>query len=154
MRSTRLLYILLIAAIIIPASLGLVSCGKEGEGTGSGDAEIEWLTAFEEAMDQAKDKNRPVMIDFYTDWCSWCKTLDRSTYIDPSVVKKSEKFISLKIDADGQRSIAARYRVGAFPTILFINPEGMEIHRVVGFRPAVDFLGEMDTALRAFKRSS
>ncbi|MGD9402178.1 MAG: thioredoxin domain-containing protein [bacterium] len=154
MRATRLLPILLIAAIMMSASLGLVSCGKEGEETAAGGGEIEWLTAYEEAMDQAKDKNRPVMIDFYTDWCSWCKQLDRTTYVDATVVKKSEKFISLKIDADGQRSLAARYRVGAFPTILFINPEGLEIHRVVGFRPAVDFLKEMDTALGAFKRSS
>jgi thiol:disulfide interchange protein len=141
---------LLLAALLISASLGLLSCGKEGEDTAAGD-ELEWFTVYEEAMEKAKDKNKPVMIDFYTDWCSWCKQLDRTTYADATVMKKAEKFISLKIDADGQRPLAARYKVGAFPTILFINPDGIEIHRVVGFRPPEDFLKEMDTALSAFK---
>lgn len=150
MYSARLLSILLIALLLTSAVLGLLSCAKEGEETAAGD-QIEWLTVYEEAMEKANEKNRPVMIDFYTDWCSWCKQLDRTTYVDPTVMKRAEKFISLKIDADDQRPLAARYKVGAFPTILFINPEGIEIHRVVGFRPAEDFLREMDTALSAFK---
>lgn len=152
MHSTRLLSTLLIAALLLSAAMGLLSCSKEGKDTATGGDEIEWLTVFEEAMDEARDRDRPVMIDFYTDWCSWCKTLDTSTYIDAAVTKRAEGFISLKIDADGQRPLAARYKVGAFPTILFINTEGIEIHRVVGFRPAVDFLKEMDTAMSAFKR--
>ena len=109
------------------------------------------MLSYEEAMDKARDKNRPVMIDFYTDWCSWCKTLDNTTYSDATVGKKAERFVSLKIDADDQRPLAARYKVSAFPTILFIDPDGKELHRVVGFRPPVDFLKEMDAALGAFK---
>ena len=151
MHSTRLLSILLIGVLLVSGALGLLSCSKEGKETAAGE-ELEWFTTFDEAMEKAKDKNRPVMIDFYTDWCSWCKQLDKTTYIDPSVVKMGEQFISLKIDADDQRPLAARYKVGAFPTILFINPEGIEIHRVVGFRPPQDFLKEMDTALSAFKK--
>lgn len=151
MHSTRLLSTLLIAALLLCGSLGLLSCGKEGEEQAAGD-EIEWFTSFEEAMDKAKEKNRPVMIDFYTDWCSWCKQLDRTTYADATVMKRAEEFVSIKIDADDQRPLAARYKVGAFPTILFINPEGIEIHRVVGFRPPEDFLKEMDTAMSAFKK--
>lgn len=151
MHSKRLLSILLVAAFLVSGALGLLSCAKEGEEPGAGGEAIEWLTAFEEAMDRAREKNRPVMIDFYTDWCSWCKTLDNTTYLDAAVARKAEQFVSLKIDADDQRPLAARYKVGAFPTILFINPEGIEIHRVVGFRPPEDFLKEMDTALGAFK---
>jgi thiol:disulfide interchange protein len=151
MRSTRLLSTLLIAVLLLSGTLGLLSCSKEGEETAAGD-EIEWFTVFDEAMERARDKNRPVMIDFYTDWCSWCKQLDRTTYADQAVMKRAEEFVSLKVDADDQRPLAARYKVGAFPTILFINPEGIEIHRVVGFRPPADFLKEMDTAMGAFKK--
>jgi thiol:disulfide interchange protein len=151
MRSTRLLSTLLIAVFLVTGTMLFLSCSKESKEPSAGGGQIEWLLAYEEAMDKAKEKNRPVMIDFYTDWCSWCKQLDRTTYSDPVVVKKAERFVSLKIDADDKRPLAARYKVGAFPTILFINPEGIEIHRVVGFRPAEDFLKEMDTALSAFK---
>ncbi len=151
MRFTRLISILLIAAFLLSGTLGLLSCSKEGQEKAAG-GEIEWLTVYENAMEKAREKNRPVMIDFYTDWCSWCKQLDRTTYVDAAVTKRAEGFISLKIDADDQRPLAARYKVGAFPTILFINPEGIEIHRVVGFRPPEDFLKEMDTAMSAFKK--
>ncbi len=152
MHSTRLFSTILIAAILSSGALGLLSCAKEGEETAAGGKEIGWLTTFEEAMNRARQKNLPVMIDFYTDWCSWCKQLDRTTYVDPAVTKKAEKFVSLKIDADDQRTLTVKYRVGAFPTVLFINPEGVEIHRVVGFRPPADFLKEMDAALNAFHK--
>lgn len=152
MHSTRLLSTLLIAVLLTSCPLLFMSCSREGKETTAGGDELEWFLTYEEAMEKAKEKNRPVMIDFYTDWCSWCKQLDRTTYAAPTVIKKAEEFISLKIDADEKRPLAARYKVGAFPTILFIDPEGIEIHRVVGFRPPEDFLREMDTALSAFKR--
>jgi thiol:disulfide interchange protein len=152
MHPTRLTWILLIAAFLIPSVLGLLSCSREAKETEAVSERIEWFTAYEEAMDRARDKNLPVMIDFYTDWCNWCKTLDNTTYSDATVGNKAKRFVSLKIDADGQRALAARYKVGAFPTILFIGPDGVEIHRVVGFRPPEDFLKEMDIALTAFEK--
>ena len=152
MHSTRLLSTLLIAVLLASGAMVFLSCSKEGKETAAGGDELKWFLTYDEAMEEAKEKNRPVLIDFYTDWCSWCKQLDRTTYSDPAVVRKGEEFVSLKIDADDQRPLAARYKVGAFPTILFINPEGIEIHRVVGFRPPEDFLKEMDTALGAFRK--
>jgi thiol:disulfide interchange protein len=152
MHRKRLISIPLIAAFLIPGALGFLSCSREAKETEAVSEQIKWYTAYEEAMDRARDKNLPVMIDFYTDWCSWCKTLDNTTYSDATVGNKAKQFVSLKIDADGQRALAARYKVGAFPTILFIGPDGVEIHRVVGFRPPEDFLKEMDIALNAFGR--
>lgn len=152
MHRKRLISIALIAAFLIPGALWFLSCSREAKETEAVSEQIKWYTAYEEAMDRARDKNLPVMIDFYTDWCSWCKTLDNTTYADATVGNKAKQFVSLKIDADGQRALAARYKVGAFPTILFIGPDGVEIHRVVGFRPPEDFLKEMDLALNAFGR--
>jgi thiol:disulfide interchange protein len=152
MLPARPLSVLLIALFLSAGLIGLYSCSKEGQETTAAGPRIHWLTNFEQGMDQAREKNRPVMIDFFTDWCGWCKTLDNTTYADAAVAKKAEQFISLKIDADGQRSLAARYKVGAFPTILFIDTEGREIHRVIGFRPPGDFVREMDIALNAFNR--
>jgi thiol:disulfide interchange protein len=143
---SSLLFVTLFIAILV-----LVSCAKEGEEAGGS---LKWLGSYDEALSLAKDKNRPVMIDFYADWCGWCKRLDSDTYSDRSVVEKAQEFVSLKIDADVERGLSSRYRVSGLPTILFIDTAGREIHRVVGYRPAQGFLKEMDTALTAFKSGS
>jgi thiol:disulfide interchange protein len=157
----RLFYRLLVLSLVgLLIGLGLVSCAKEkgkDEAKVKGGAEpsaIQWLTSYEVALRTAEDEGRPVMIDFYTDWCGWCKRLDAETYVDKQVVAASGDFVSLKINADLERPVAARYNITGFPTILFIDSRGNEVHRVVGYRPAQVFLGEMTTALAAFKNKS
>ena len=50
---------------------------------------------------------------FYTDWCGWCKKLDEDTYTDKSVLKLSTSFVCIKVDADNNKPLGARF--GAFP---------------------------------------
>ena len=127
------------------------SCAKESDEAG-GDS-VTWLESYDEAVSLAEKKDRPIMIDFYADWCGWCKRLDSDTYSDKSVVAKAEHFVSLKIDADVEKGLSSRYKIAGLPTILFIDHRGREIHRVVGYRPAQGFLKEMDAALTSFKSS-
>jgi thiol:disulfide interchange protein len=136
------------------ALLALVSCAKEKkEARGGGDA-IAWVTSYEAALQTARDERCAVMIDFYTDWCGWCKKLDADTYVDKQVIAASSDFVSLKLNADAERAIAVRYNITGFPTILFIDSAGNEVHRVVGYRPPQAFLAEMKTALAAFQAKS
>ena len=142
----------LIAVTLLSVVTGLCgSCAKEAEEPSAEAEEVQWLTSFDEALKAAQKKNQPVMIDFYADWCGWCKRLDSGTYVDDAVVSKSAEFVSLKLDADVERSISSKYRVAALPTILFLDAHGEEIHRVVGFRPPERFLNEMEIALQAFR---
>jgi thiol:disulfide interchange protein len=155
--SIRLLAVSLCTLLL---ALGLASCGKEKgkeEAAATGGVEagaIAWMTSYETALRAAGDKGRPVMIDFYTDWCGWCKKLDAETYVDGQVVAAAGDFVSLKLNADNERQVAARYNITGFPTILFVDSRGNELHRVVGYRPAQAFLGEMAAALAAFKGKS
>ena len=99
-----------------------------------GFAEIHWFDgSFADAQKQANDKM--IMIDFYTDWCVWCKRLDADTYSDKFVVKwADENLISLKIDAEKGEGIelTKKYNATGFPTILFTDSDGNEIDRIVG----------------------
>jgi thiol:disulfide interchange protein len=140
-------HVLLIASLMVIAQL-LISCAKEGEEAGDG---VKWLASYDEAVRLAEDKHKPIMIDFYADWCGWCKRLDQDTYVDADVMSKATDFISLKIDTDVEPGIPSRYRVQGLPTILFIDYTGKEIHRVVGYRHPRQFVDEMDIALRAFQ---
>jgi thiol:disulfide interchange protein len=137
------------------AALALaVSCGKGKQKEEIAGGGIEWLTSFDAALSTAGEQNLPVMIDFYTDWCGWCKKLDSETYVDNQVVAAAVDFVSVKINADLDRETASRYKITGFPTILFVDAAGSEIHRVIGYRPAQDFLREMKAAQQASKGRS
>ena len=138
-----------IVIMLLVAAQMFVSCAKET--TEEAASEVTWLTSYEEAMTSAKKNKQPIMIDFYADWCGWCKRLDSDTYVHEDVVTLAQGFVSLKIDADVEKAISSKYKVVGLPTILFIDANGNEIHRVVGYRPPEDFVKEMNSALEAFK---
>lgn len=96
---------------------------------------------FDEALAEAKARDRVVMVDFYTTWCGPCKLLDRYTWPDTEVqawLKKNT--VAMKVDADRNRPLAARYRIRSYPTMVFIAPDGREIDRTVGFQQPRPFL--------------
>ncbi|HUI63959.1 MAG TPA: thioredoxin family protein [Bacteroidota bacterium] len=96
-----------------------------------------------EAVNRAQAEKKPVMIDFITDWCMWCDTLDRNTYTNARVAAfVSENVVPIKIDAEKGEgiSIAKKYTVSGYPTILLINTDGEEIDRIVGYQPPEPFL--------------
>ncbi len=64
------------------------------------EAEIEWLT-WEEAMARMEKEPKKIFIDVYTDWCGWCKKMDRSTFVDPKVTTAMNKnFYAVKFNAE------------------------------------------------------
>jgi thiol:disulfide interchange protein len=93
---------------------------------------ITWLTSYDKALETAKASNKPVMIDFYADWCTACKYLDKNIYTAPDVIKKSKTFINLKIDSDKDTEVAARYKVYALPTLIFLDGNGKVLWRLEG----------------------
>ncbi len=50
------------------------------------------------ALARARAEHRPVMIDFFAEWCAACKELDRETYVAPGVVDEAERFVRIKVD--------------------------------------------------------
>ncbi len=116
---------------------------------GNGQPGIRWEHRFEDAVKRARAAKKPIMIDFWADWCSWCHRLDQTTYVDPVVVKMSEEFIALKLDTEGAKKnqeIALRYNVATLPTITFVTPGGRQILTLKGFQGPGQFPRTMETA--------
>lgn len=66
---------------------------------------LKWIS-LDAAADGLKKEKRPVLIDLYTDWCGWCKVMDRKTYGNKNVTSYvQEKFYPVKFDAEGRKSI-------------------------------------------------
>jgi thioredoxin-related protein len=110
-------------------------------GTASAD-EIRWRHDYNTARKEAEEKNRPLMIDFGTEHCFWCKRLDATTFQEPSVISLlNEQYIPLKIDAEREAALAQTLHIASYPTIVFGAPDGRILGTVVGYKEAGEFLG-------------
>ena len=104
--------------------------------------------SFEKACTLAKASKKQIMIDFYTEWCGPCKKLDQTTWKDAKVQTwLSSRLVCLKVDAEKNVKLASKYKVNAYPTILFLRPDGSEIDRIVGYLEPQDFLSSAKDAL-------
>lgn len=108
---------------------------------------IVWTT-FVKGMAQAKKEDKPTMIHFTTDWCGWCRKLEREVYTVPEVIELSQKFVCIRVDGDKEKEVVQDHKVRGYPTILFTNSKREEVHRIPGYMPAEGFLNQMKTALK------
>ncbi len=66
---------------------------------------IEWHT-WEEAIEKSKENPKKIFIDVYTDWCGWCKVMDRKTFTDKDVIEyMNENFYAVKFDAEQKETL-------------------------------------------------
>ncbi len=109
---------------------------------------LPWFTDINLAFQNATETHRIIFVDFYTDWCSWCKKLDEQTFSTPEFQTISAKFVLLKIDGDKEIEFCAKYKVRAYPTMLFLDAQGLELKRIIGFVPATTLVPEMEKILQ------
>ena len=108
-------------------------------------AELEQLLAM---------STRPVMLDFYADWCVSCKEMEAFTFVDPRVMQRMNQMLLLKVDVTvnnaDDRALMKKFRLFGPPGIIFFSPGGHERKdvRVVGFQDATRFAATLDRALK------
>lgn len=109
---------------------------------------VQWQKYDAKVIEQMK---KPVMLDFYADWCIPCIELDRKTFTDGRVIEETESFVRMKVDLthfDSKRAekLRQQYDIAGVPTIMFLNSDGKEIKsaRVVGFMGADNFLKRVE----------
>jgi thiol:disulfide interchange protein DsbD len=110
--------------------------------TGTPDA----LERFNGALATAQKSCKPVMIDFFADWCIACKELDAHTYVDDNVQHEAARFATVKVDATNDSpmldSIQKRYGIVGLPTVVFIDSHGRTLvdPYVTGFVAPAEYL--------------
>lgn len=161
MRS-RILFTFLLAALLFGAygyrensSAQSTSTGKQAKSGTPVSADEFWTTDWDKALAAAKSQKKPVIIDFYTDWCVWCKRLDKETYAAPEIRKRlKEGWVGVKVNPeDGSKKgtfngkvlsyaeIAYLLKVRGYPTIIFLDKEGnlVNLNAAINFVPREPF---------------
>lgn len=109
--------------------------------TACSDDQVWFSGDLDQARLQAGQRGTLIMLDFYTDWCSWCKRLDRDTFSDARVRKELAAIVALRLNAEkAGEQLAVSLGVGSYPTIVFLDAEGDEVDRVLGYLPPDKFL--------------
>jgi thiol:disulfide interchange protein DsbD len=100
-----------------------------------------------------KAAGKPVMLDFYADWCVSCKEMERFTFSDPRVQARLGRMLVLQADVTANdqedQALLKRFKLFGPPAIVFFDASGRELQgrRVIGFQPAERFLQSVEAAL-------
>lgn len=150
------------AALLIGALSGSHDPLRPLQGLTGGSAEeqplafrrIKTTADLDAALAGAIAAKRPVMLDFYADWCASCIEMERYTFSDPQVRAALAGAVLLQADVtandEADRALLSRFGIFGPPTIVFFGPEGRERngYRVVGFMPAARFAEHVRGATR------
>lgn len=108
---------------------------------------LKWLKDFDEALALAAKTGKFILIDFYTDWCVWCKELRKNVFPTPEFKAMAKNFVFVEIDAEAKPALAQAYGVDAYPTCVIVTAQGALVHKIVGYKEKDAFVAEMKRAI-------
>ncbi len=115
---------------------------------------IKGVSGLEREVAAANAQNKPVMLDFYADWCISCKEMEHFTFTEAGVQKLLTNFVLLKADVtpndEQDKALYKRFGIFGPPAIVFFDANGQEqqAYRVVGFLPAEKFRQHLKKVLQ------
>ena len=119
-----------VAALIFLSLIGWASAGMASSN------EIKWYS-YEEGMALGKKLGKKVFIEFYADWCGFCRMMEGSTFKDANVIAiLNRDFIPVRVHSDKEQEIASKYNIRALPNIAFVSEDGARLGTVPGYIPS------------------
>jgi uncharacterized protein YyaL (SSP411 family) len=88
-------------------------------------SKIEWREWGEDAFREAREQNKPILLDIMATWCHWCHVMDSGSYDNDQAAEIIEReFIPVRVDTDRRPDVNARYNMGGWPTTAFLTADG------------------------------
>ncbi len=114
-------------------------------------AQVQWQEgSLQELLQEAKEEEKFLFIDAYTDWCGWCKVMDEKSFSDPDLGQyMSEHFVSSKVNMEEGIGVdlAMKHRVTSYPSYLVLRSDGQLHCRLSGFLEADAFRQKLHAAV-------
>ena len=119
--------------------------------------QAKWLE-FNDGLDKARSENKPIFVEFYTDWCVYCKKFLRETVQNQHVAAMlSENFVYVRLNAENSKNrvnfdgkslsnveLTRAFDITAFPSLVFLDSTGQPITMLSGFVPARQFVSVLE----------
>jgi YHS domain-containing protein/thiol-disulfide isomerase/thioredoxin len=123
-------------------SLATASARGAGEGT------IHWRVDLRQALQEARERNIPVWVQFTGPWCPSCVRMEQESLTDPRVVASSrERFVPVKLRTDLHEALVAHFGLEGIPATIILKPSGEVVSRSEGFIESGPFLALLGDAL-------
>lgn len=101
---------------------------------------------YKDILNQAKEQNKLLFIDFETTWCGPCKTMDMYVYTADATVEAFNDMLAVKIDGDENRELVKKYEIKAYPTMIILSPKEEIIGKNVGYLSVKDIVAFINKA--------
>ncbi len=122
-------------------------------GLASGDTHAGWIK-FDDGIAVSEKESKPVLIDFFTSWCHWCKVMDEKTFSNDEIAKYlDEHFVTVRVNAEDKTDsntfqgntytsvdLAQAFRVTGYPSLAFLDKEQQIVSVIPGFLPPEQFI--------------
>ena len=115
--------------------------------------EIKWF-AYDVGLAKAKKEGKHLFVDFTAKWCGYCKKMEKTTFIEPEIVKMlNTEFVSVKVDGDSEKELDIEgykiteknlsrmdYKVRGYPTFWFVDPQGTRLGALSGYQESANLM--------------
>jgi thiol:disulfide interchange protein DsbD len=114
---------------------------------------IDWISYTNQSLDQLQKYDKPILIDFYADWCAACRELDDKTFSDARVADTAKNFSMVRANFTSpdpaREALMKEFKVSGLPTVVFVSADGTVLHNlsIVGFLGPTEMLQRMEAAL-------
>jgi uncharacterized protein len=111
---------------------------------------VQWRSWGPEALEEARKKNRLVLLSLSAVWCHWCHVMDETTYSNDEIISYiNEHFIPVRVDADLRPDIDSLYNQGGWPSTAILTPQG-EVISGGSYLPPEEMLGRLKRTAELF----
>ncbi|MEM7248478.1 MAG: thioredoxin fold domain-containing protein [Acidobacteriota bacterium] len=102
-----------------------------------------WADTYEKGRSSVMGDGRFLLLDFYTDWCGWCKRLDKDVFAKPSFQQAASGVLGVKINAEKRRDLAQKYAANRYPRLFFLDSRGRTVEIIRGYIGLAEFTAKV-----------
>ncbi len=149
--NTRTISIIVVLALVGIGVAAFLNSPGPTSSRPSSTEQIKWYS-FNDGVALAQKENKKLLVDVYTDWCVWCKKMDKDVYSDDAVRRSiGTNFVAVKLNAESSKplsfngsqmdeaGLAAAMGVSGYPTTLFLDAAAKPITKVDGYIESKEF---------------